>query len=89
MHANTIKRALHIKHIVDLHFEPGNQRRCMGQVWRAYVVHTYPCSLSTFYRLVGIAVGIEGYIGTGGNRINKPKRKILMNAEAVQLCLPM
>jgi hypothetical protein len=34
-------------------------------------------------------VGIEGYIGTGGNRINKPKRKTLMTAEAVQLTLPM
>jgi len=89
MHANTWQRALLIKHIVDEHYEPYNQSKCMVQVWRAYVVKTYPCSLSTFYRLVHLAIGIEGYLGKGGNRIMKPKKKVLIPADAVQLSLPL
>jgi hypothetical protein len=31
---------------------------------------------STFYRLIGIAIGIDGYLGNGSNRIQRPKKHI-------------
>jgi len=73
MHPNTMKRAMLVKKIVDEHYEPGNQARCLKAVWRHYVCKVYPCSLATYYRYMDLATAIDGYIGTGGNREAKYK----------------
>lgn len=71
---NYIQRARLVKNIVDTHFEPGAHRGCLRYVWRVYVHPVYPMSEATFYRMVEYIASIDGYIGYGRNRIEKPKR---------------
>jgi hypothetical protein len=73
MHTNRIKRALLVKQIVDENFEPGSHRGSMLDVYRRKVSKQFPISEPTFYRYMEIAVGIDGYVGNGSNRILKHK----------------
>ena len=70
---NYIQRARLVKDIVDNHFEPGAHRGCLRYVWRVYVHPVYPMSEPTFYRMVEFMQGIDGFVGKGSNRIEKPK----------------
>lgn len=71
MHRNRVKRARLVKAIVDMYYEPQSQRGSMIDVFRRKVRPLYPMSEATFYRLMQIAVAIDGYIGDGQNRVEK------------------
>ncbi len=81
MHANKIKMALNIKRIVDEYYEPNSQRGSLIDVYRRKVYAVYPMSEGTFYRLIEIAIGIDGYIGNGANRVERKKRKLRTDSE--------
>lgn len=76
MNRNTIKKAKKVKEIVDQYYCPASHRDCMRYIFRTKVVQVYPMCESTFYRLIGIAIGIDGYLGNGSNRIQRPKKHI-------------
>ena len=84
LHSNTINRALNVKHILDQYFEPENQSRCMLAVWRSRIYSQFAISIATYYRYIAIATSIEGFIGTGSNRINRMRRPLKIR-NSVQL----
>lgn len=53
---NTILRARLVQQIVEEHYEPGRQDRCLRWVWRNRVIQRYPMSERTFFRYLGIKV---------------------------------
>ena len=73
---NYIARARRVKVIVDEHYEPGNNRRCLRQVWRHEVMPVYPMSERTFRRMVSLMAGVDGYIGKGGCRVSYPLKDL-------------
>ena len=48
---NTILRARLVQQIVEEHYEPGRQDRCLRWVWRNRVIQRYPMSERTFFSL--------------------------------------
>ena len=70
---NYIRRARLVKQIVDSHYEPGSHRGCLRYIWRVHVNPIYPMSESTFYHMISVVQRIDGYVGSGSNRIEKPK----------------
>lgn len=74
MNSNTIHKAKKVKEIVDKHYCPRSHRSCMRAIFRTKVVQVYPMSESTFYRLMSIAIEIDGYIGDGSNRVSIPPK---------------
>lgn len=81
MQPNRIKRAMVVKQIVDENFEPGSHRGSMLDVYRRKVSKMFPISEPTFYRYMAIAIGIDGYVGNGSNRIAKQKAAPVLNRE--------
>ena len=55
MDSNIIKKARLISHLVQQHYEPGNQNKCKLQVYRKYVKPCYFISERTFWRYLEIA----------------------------------
>ncbi len=51
---NTLKKALKVRAIVELHYEPGRQDRNRRWVFRNVVVKTYPMSERTFWRYMSL-----------------------------------
>lgn len=87
MHANRQKKAFLIKRIVDDNYIPQSHRGCLVDIYRRYVRHIYPMSAVTFYRLIEYAIGIDGYIGNGSNRVQRPKKHQETEKESKQLSL--
>lgn len=88
MHKNRISRALLVKRIVDANFEPGSHRGSMLDIYRRKVCREFPISEPTFYRYMDIAIGIDGYVGDGANRIFKAKpAPVVGNVDPRQLKL--
>ena len=73
---NYIARARRVKTIVDSHYEPGNNRRCLRQVWRHEVMPVYPMSERTFRRMVSLMASVDGYIGNGSSRVSYPLKEL-------------
>lgn len=75
MHSNSKRRALLVKHIVDEHYIAESHRGSMLDIYRRYVRHIYPMSEATFWRYMQYAIGVEGFVGLGGNRRERTRRK--------------
>ena len=84
---NMIKRARRVKAIVDEFYEPHSMRGSMLNVYRHKVYHQFPISQATFYRYMDIAIGIDGYIGNGQNRIRRTKKRVAPTDDYP--CLPL
>lgn len=69
MKANTRKKAMIIKKIVDEHYQAHSHQGCLVDIYRKVIVKTHPMSISTFYRLMQYAIDIDGYVGNGGDRV--------------------
>ncbi|MGI6719007.1 MAG: hypothetical protein ACOX4D_07760 [Bacteroidales bacterium] len=69
MNSNTRKKAKLIKTIVDEHYQANSHKGCLSDIYRRIVVKKYPMSLSTFYRLMKIAILEDGFVGNGGDRV--------------------
>ncbi len=74
MRKNRKKTAFLVKKIVDEHYIPQSHRGCLVDVYRRHVSRVYPMSVAAFYRLIEYAVGVDGYIGNGSNRVLRPKK---------------
>lgn len=70
--ASYIRRARLVKEIVDSHYVQGAHRGCLRYVWRVYVRPIYPMSEVTFYRYVEFMQGVDGFVGKGPSRVEKP-----------------
>lgn len=73
MHANTINKALKIKHIVDVHYEPTNQKFSRTAIFKRNIERQECISISTFWRYLRVAQKIEGFIGIGSNKVLRNK----------------
>jgi len=87
MHANRRKKAFLIKQMVDEHYIPQSHIGCLVYIYRRYVRNVYPMSEVTFYRLIDYAIGIDGYVGNGSNRVQRPKKYQEPAEESKQLSL--
>lgn len=56
MTENTRKKAMLVQQLVEKHYEPGRQDRCLRWVYRHYVNPVYPMSERTFWRYVHVKV---------------------------------
>lgn len=52
--SNTLKKAMKVRTLVELHYEPGRQDRNRRWVFRNVVVKTYPMSERTFWRYMSL-----------------------------------
>lgn len=73
MHRNITERAMLVKRIVDERYQPQSHKGSMLDIYRNHVVKIYPMSQQTFYRYMHYAIGVDGYIGNGTNRVMKDK----------------
>lgn len=55
IHANTIKKAVLVKQMLDDHYEAGNQAKMMAGVLRTKINKVYPMSYRTLQRYLKIA----------------------------------
>lgn len=55
IHANTIKKAVLVKQMLDEHYEAGNQAKMMAGVLRTKINKVYPMSYRTLQRYINIA----------------------------------
>lgn len=69
MHNNIKNRAMLVKRMVDERYQPQSHKGSMLDIYRNHVVKIYPMSQQTFYRYMRYAIGIDGYIGNGANRV--------------------
>ena len=76
MHANFCKKAMLVKRMVDQYYQPQSHRGCMRDIYRHKVVEMYPMSEPTFYRYMRYAIGVDGYIGNGSNRVEREKKPV-------------
>ena len=53
---NLLKRIENVQRIVKENYEPGNQSKCMLQVFRKYVIPIYPMSERTFWRYMNTKI---------------------------------
>lgn len=58
-----------VKRMVDERYQPQSHKGSMLDIYRNHVVKVYPMSQQTFYRYMRYAIGIDGYIGNGSNRV--------------------
>ena len=82
MNRNTVKKAIKVKEIVDQYYCPASHRDCMRYIYRTKVIQVYPMCESTFYRLIGIAIALDGFIGKGSNQVLKEKKPIIIKEES-------
>lgn len=73
MHVNFCKKAMLVKQIVDEHYQPQSHKGCMLDIYRNHVVKVYPMSIPTFYRYMGYAISVDGFLGNGSCRIAKTR----------------
>jgi len=76
MHENFCKKAMLVKRMVDEYYQPQSHVGCMRDIFRHKVVKVYPMSEITFYRYMRYAIGVDGYIGNGSNRVMREKKTI-------------
>lgn len=62
-----------VKRMVDEHYQPQSHKGCMLDIYRNHVVKVYPMSIPTFYRYMGYAISVDGFLGNGSNRIEKTR----------------
>jgi isocitrate dehydrogenase kinase/phosphatase len=41
-----------VRRLIELYYEPGNQKKCKKQVYRKYIAELYPMSERTFWRYI-------------------------------------
>lgn len=75
MHANFCKKAMLVKRMVDQYYQPQSHVGCMRDIYRHKVQEVYPMSEPTFYRYMRYAIGVDGYIGNGSNRVLREKKE--------------
>ena len=51
---STIKRIRDILSIVNMEYEPGNQKRCYNAIWRDFVYPKYGICYETFLSYIGV-----------------------------------
>jgi len=76
MNNNLLNRALTVKHIVDMYYEPHTHSKSIIHIYRRYIYKQMPISKSTLRRYMKIATEIEPFIGNGRNRIELKTNKI-------------
>ncbi len=86
MHANVIRRAMLVKRIVDEHYEPHSHAGSMYDIYLNHVRKVYPMGIATFRRYMRYAIGVDGYVGNGQNRVYK-KRVTTTKPQAIQMLL--
>lgn len=76
MNNNLLNRALKVKHIIDMYYEPHTHAKSIIHIYRRYVYPQIPISKPTLRRYMKIATEIEPFIGNGRNRIELKTNKI-------------
>lgn len=64
-----------IKDMVDEHYVPNSHRGSELDVYRRVVLKVYPISQSTFYKIMAEAIEEDGFVGRGGNRVERQTRR--------------